>query len=182
MPWRTIVCMLSFFLSGFTFSLGACQGITETVNPRWCMRMKLGRRSICKNACICSCVWDRMHVHMCICVSFILAFALSSVTSVPYASPGLTQYAHTDEITSKTKAAGEPEMQMSYAHTTIHTQTHTSHTILSFVLHPLPYPLPFVFAISVISKSICVCVCVVHVFMYVGLIGGDSRLHCPPFL
>lgn len=58
---------------------------------------------VCSCACIClTCAYsgrvqDRMHVHMCFCVGFISKFALSGVTSVPYASPGLTQYAHTDE-------------------------------------------------------------------------------------
>lgn len=146
------------------------------------MRMKLGGWSICKNACICSCVWDRIHVHMCICVSFILAFALSSVTSVPYASPGLTQYAHTDEITSKTKAAGEPEMQMSYAHTTIHTQTHTSHTILSFVLHPLSISLAFCFCyLCHLQIYVCVCVWFTYLCMLVWLVGIQGCTASPFF-
>lgn len=108
-----------------------------------------------------------MHAHMCICVSFILAFALSSVTSVPYASPGLTQYAHTDEIPSKTKAAGEPEMQMSYAHTTMHTQTHTHH-IPYFHLYYILFHIPsLLFLLSLSSPNLCVCVCVCGSRIYV---------------
>lgn len=36
-------------------------------------------------------------MHTGVCVSSILALALSGVTSAPYAAPGLNQYAHKDE-------------------------------------------------------------------------------------
>lgn len=91
-----------------------------------------------------------MHTHTCVSVSFILALALSGVTSAPYAAPGLTQYAHTDEDHPKPELL---ESQRCKCHTRAHTHTHP---IPLFVLQPLLYPLPFVFAISVISHFACV--------------------------
>lgn len=138
--------------------------------------MHLGMHTVCVNAHACFAVrlwvnvWHTVHVHMCICVSFIWALALSGVTSAPYAAPGLTQYAHTDE--------DQLEMQMSY---TRQTHTHTTHTFICITSSFLFYPLSFVFTISVVFPAVCVsrvgssallvCVC---------WSGWASRLHWPP--
>ena len=124
-----------------------------------------------------------MHVHMCICVSFILALALSGVTSAPYAAPGLTQYAHTDEDHPRPELL---ESQRCKCHTHTHAHTHTHSLYLYNILFYIPCLLFLLFLSSPISKACAVCaltVCDLLVNVYVlydSLSGGDSRLHWPP--
>lgn len=151
---------LSFFFflisPHFFFFLGPCQWITKTVNPRWCMCMWLGIH-MCMPACVYVClwvsVWDRMHVHMCICVSFILALALSGVTSAPYAAPGLTQYAHTDEDHPRPELL-ESQRCKCHAHTHSHTQPHTPYLYLYYIL----FYIPCLLLLLLLSSLVCACV------------------------
>lgn len=106
---------------------------------------------------------DRTHALVWICVRFILALALSAVTSAPHAAPGLTQYAHTDEDQPAPQLL-ESQRCKCHARASTHTCRHTPPYLYLYYIFPL-YPLPFVFAFflsppPVIFHSVCMLECV----------------------
>lgn len=138
--------------------VGPRQWITKTVNPQRCLH-EPRHDYVHAGICLCSLrfrmgIWNRTHVHMCICVSFILALALSGVTSAPFAAPGLTQYAHKDEDHPRPDLL---QSQRCKCHLHTHSYRHTPHTFMCMTSSFIS--LAFCSAISIIFNFTCVCVC-----------------------